>query len=294
MSPSSAGANMSVAFWFANTGGLRRLTAQGRSGLGQVRISCIAGRLELDRTHIHRGSVVKSWPKFCKVRDCGVCRARRSRGGLFPLAYSPSKAIGRNSQRSGIPTEILKIRVFGQFCVRASVYASVIRSAPQKSPPRFWILLHQPIFPGSSSHGPLRKASHSSHNTTHRGWRRRARDERDGAGARRARDAVVDRLGCRRSGIPTEILKIRVFGQFCVRASVYASVIRSAPQKSPPRFWILLHQAIFPGSSSHGPLRKASQDATWLVPVCSLASAPAALCPPGQNRRTATLAGGCR
>ena len=47
----------------------------------------IAGRLELDRTHIHRGSVVKSWPKFCKVRDCGVCRARRSRGGLFPLAY---------------------------------------------------------------------------------------------------------------------------------------------------------------------------------------------------------------
>jgi len=46
------------------------------------------------------------------MRDCGVCRARRSRGGLFPLAYSPSKAIGRNSQRSGIPTEILKISVF--------------------------------------------------------------------------------------------------------------------------------------------------------------------------------------
>ena len=137
MSPSSAGANMSVAFWFANTGGLRRLTAQGRSGLGQVRISCIAGRLELDRTHIHRGSVVKSWPKFCKVRDCGVCRARRSRGGLFPLAYSPSKAIGRNSQKSGIPTEILKISVFGLSCVRAIVYASVIRSAPQKSPPPF-------------------------------------------------------------------------------------------------------------------------------------------------------------
>ena len=111
-----------------------RCTAQGRSGPGQIRI---AGRLELDRTHIHRGSVVKSWPKFCKVRDCGVCRARRSRGGLFPLAYSPSKAIGRNSQKSGIPTEILKISVFGLSCVRAIVYASVIRSAPQKSPPPF-------------------------------------------------------------------------------------------------------------------------------------------------------------
>ena len=71
------------------------------------------------------------------MRDCGVCRARRSRGGLFPLAYSPSKAIGRNSQKSGIPTEILKISVFGLSCVRAIVYASVIRSAPQKSPPPF-------------------------------------------------------------------------------------------------------------------------------------------------------------
>ena len=65
-------------------GGARRKAVQGRSGPGQVRMT---GRLELDRTHIHRGSVVKSWPKFCKVRDCGVCRARRSRGGLFPLAY---------------------------------------------------------------------------------------------------------------------------------------------------------------------------------------------------------------
>ena len=136
-------------------GGARRKAVQGRSGPGQVRMT---GRLELDRTHIHRGSVVKSWPKFCKVRDCGVCRARRSRGGLFPLAYSPSKAIGRNSQRSGIPTEILKIRVFGLFCVRASVYASVIRSAPQKSPPRFWILLHQAIFPGSSSSWPSKES----------------------------------------------------------------------------------------------------------------------------------------
>ena len=71
------------------------------------------------------------------MRDCGVCRARRSRGGLFPLAYSPSKAIGRNSQKSGIPTEILKISVFGLSCVRAIVYAKVIRSAPQKSPPPF-------------------------------------------------------------------------------------------------------------------------------------------------------------
>ena len=130
---------------------IRACSAQGRSGPGQNRI---AGRLELDRTHIHRGSVVKSWPKFCKVRDCGVCRARRSRGGLFPLAYSPSKAIGRNSQKSGIPTEILKISVFGLSCVRAIVYASVIR---RKVPLRFWILLHHLLHHFSGVLGPLWK-----------------------------------------------------------------------------------------------------------------------------------------
>ena len=104
------------------------------------------------RTHIHRGSVVKSWPKFCKVRDCGVCRARRSRGGLFPLAYSPSKAIGRNSQKSGIPTEILKISVFGLSCVRAIVYASVIRSGSAEKSPivfGFYYTIYYTIFPGS-------------------------------------------------------------------------------------------------------------------------------------------------
>ena len=58
-------------------------------------------------------------------------------GRPLSARLSPSKAIGRNSQKSGIPTEILKISVFGLSCVRAIVYASVIRSAPQKSPPPF-------------------------------------------------------------------------------------------------------------------------------------------------------------
>ena len=60
------------------------------------------------------------------MRECGFCRARRSRGGVFSLAFSSSKAIGRNSQISGIPPEILKISVFCPVCVRAFVYASGI------------------------------------------------------------------------------------------------------------------------------------------------------------------------
>ena len=126
-----------------------RCTAQGRSGPGQVRI---AGRLELDRTHIHRGSVVKSWPKFCKVRDCGVCRARRSRGGLFPLAYFAFKGdwpefakiwnSDRNSQNFGF-WPVLRTR--NRVCKCHPI------GSAEKSPSvfGFYYTIYYTIFPGS-------------------------------------------------------------------------------------------------------------------------------------------------
>ena len=63
---------------------------------------------EWHRIHDSLRSVVKSGQNFCKVRDLGFWLARRSRVGPFSPAHSQVKTIARNSQISGIPTEILR------------------------------------------------------------------------------------------------------------------------------------------------------------------------------------------
>jgi hypothetical protein len=92
------------------------------------------------------------------VRDCGVCRARRSRGGLFPLAYFAFKGdwpefakiwnSDRNSQNFGF-WPVLRTRIRVCKC-------HPIGSA-EKSPSvfGFYYTIYYTIFPGSS--GPLWK-----------------------------------------------------------------------------------------------------------------------------------------
>ena len=63
---------------------------------------------EWHRIHDSLRSVVKSGQNFCKVRDLGFWLARRSRVGPFSPAHWQVKTIARNSQISGIPTEILR------------------------------------------------------------------------------------------------------------------------------------------------------------------------------------------